>query len=317
MMDTAPARRGSRVTLVVPVYNEAVGLEHNLSAIMEWTARLDGVDTRVLLVDDGSRDDTAALAIALRERWPNLSVLCLTRHFGKEAAIQAGLEHADADAVVVMDSDLQHPPSLLPRMVELWRNGAAVVETYKTSRERESFASRVARRGFYRMLRVVGAGDIEQETDFKLLDRQAVDAYLALPERGRFFRGLVQWMGYDAARIPFEVPSRLHGRSRWSTWSLVRLSLVATTSFSAVPLQCVTLLGIVTFAVSLVLGGKAIYDKATGQAIGGFTTVILLLLFIGSVLMVSLGLLGVYVARIFDEIKARPRYVANWRKSRL
>lgn len=309
-----------RLTLVIPVYNEADGLRAHLQAILQAADALP-LHSRLLVVDDGSVDGTRALVGELCAARDDVALLALNRNFGKEAAILAGLAQALRDpgcaAVVVMDSDLQHPPALLAQMVELWRGGAAVVEAVKTARRTRSGPYRALANLFYRLFDRLTGLDLHNHSDFKLLDRTVVQAYLALPERTRFFRGLVGWMHYPAAQIPFEEPARTRGESKWDALRLLRLSWDSISSFTALPLQLVTLLGVITFVISLLLGAKALYDKLAGQALDGFTTVILLLLIIGSVLMFSLGLLGSYVARIYDEIKARPHYLVDRQASHL
>ncbi len=310
------------ICLIIPVFNEATGLQHNLDKILRQLETLpETVSINLLIVDDGSTDSTPGIVQELCETRDDISLLVLNRNFGKEAAMMAGLDHAavvaNCDAVVVMDSDLQHPPALLPKMIELWLGGADVVEAVKTSRETRTGLYRYFANMFYRVFDALTGQDLRNHSDYKLLDRKVVEAYCSLPERTRFFRGLVGWMQFPAAQVPFEEPAREAGESKWGAWRLLTLSWQSISSFTALPLQLVTLLGGVTFLVSLIFGAKALYDKMSGQALDGFTTVILLLLIIGSVLMFSLGLLGSYVARIYDEIKARPHYLLDKKNSRL
>ncbi len=317
-MTTQNTQKTHHLTLIIPVYNEADGLRRHLDEILRQLEALPAsFSTDLLIVDDGSTDSTPGIVQALCEQCSDVSLLVLNRNFGKEAAIMAGLDHADADAVVVMDSDLQHPPALLPKMVELWLGGADVVEAVKISRNTRSGPYRYFANVFYHIFDTLTGLDLHNHSDYKLLDRKVIEAYRSLPERTRFFRGLVNWMHFPAAQIPFEEPAREAGESKWGALRLLKLSWQSISSFTALPLQLVTILGGVTFLVSLLLGAKALYDKLSGQALDGFTTVILLLLIIGSVLMFSLGLLGSYVARIYDEIKARPHYLIAPGKSRL
>jgi len=299
------------ITVVIPVFNEEHALAHNLEVIFRHLDALPDVEANVLIVDDGSRDRSADVAQAFCEQRRDTRLICLTRNFGKEAAIHAGLDHATGDAVIVMDSDLQHPPELIEEMIASWRNGASIVEAYKISRGRESWLSRLLANSFYSVFNSVAGMDLRNHSDYKLLDRAIVDLWRSLPERARFFRGMVHWLGFPAAQIPFEVPERKHGDSAWSRLRLLGFSLSAITSFSAVPLQFVTLFGVLTFVISVVFGAIALYDKFTGQAVSGFTTVILLILIIGSILMISLGLMGIYIARIYDEVKRRPAYIVR------
>lgn len=305
------------IAIVIPVFNEGANIGSNLEALRCHLRTIPNQPFRLIVVDDGSTDDTPGILRNLALADPEIAILRLTRNFGKESAIQAGLENVlpNTAAVIVMDADLQHPPSLIPRMVQLWYQGFEIVEAYKTDRGRETFASKLQTRTFYRIFAALSGMDIQNQSDFKLLDRRPLNEYLSLKERNRFFRGIVSWMGFASARIPFVVPERPHGSSRWPKLRLFRYSISAITSFSSIPLQLITILGTSTLVLSLLLAAKALYDKFTGIALGGFTTIILLQLFIGSALMISLGLIGIYIARIHDEVKGRPTYIIDWKRS--
>ena len=303
------------ITLIIPVFNEATALEQHLPVIFNTIAAVTAVRWQVLLIDDGSTDNTLEQLKILSSHYKNLQFLSLNRNFGKEAAILAGLMHSQSDAVIVMDSDLQHPPALIPQMVLLWQQGIQVVEAYKVSRGEESWWSKLLVHGFYRTFRLLAEIDITNHSDFKLLDKQVVEVYCQLPEKKRFFRGMIHWMGFASAQLPFSVPARQHGTTAWSKFKLLRFSFHALTSFSSLPLQLITLFGIFCFFLSMSIGGIALYHKVAGVAVSGFTTVILLILLIGSLLMFALGLIGVYIAQIYDEIKSRPIYLINWQKS--
>ena len=305
------------VTLIIPVFNEAEALAGNLEAILTQADGVADVDLQLLVVNDGSTDATLEVMQGFCESHPQTSLLSLNRNFGKEAAIMAGLDYVAGDAAIVMDSDLQHPPALIPQMLAIWQGGVAVVEACKTARPSQSTAYRLLARGFYALFGSLTGMDLRNHSDFKLLDRKVIDAYRQLPERGRFFRGLVTWLHFPTAQVYFTEPARETGVSKWSGLRLLNLSWQSISSFTSLPLHLVTLLGLFTFLVSLVLGGKALYDKLSGQALDGFTTVILLLLLIGSVLMFSLGLVGSYIARIYEEIKGRPVYLVDEQNSRL
>lgn len=240
--------------------------------------------------------------------------MSLTRNFGKEAAILAGLQQAEGDAVIVMDSDLQHPPDLIPKMVEIWRQGVYVVDACKSSRGRESKLSAFLAVAFYHVFGRMAQIDVQQSSDFKLLDRRVVDVYCSLPERKRFFRGLTAWMGFSSARVYFDVPDRLHGSSTWTRLKLLRLSVDALTGFSTGALHLITLLGLVSLVVSIVIGSISLYHKLVGVAVDGFTTVILIVLLLGSFIMVGLGIIGIYLEQIFTEVKGRPPYLIDQRK---
>jgi glycosyltransferase involved in cell wall biosynthesis len=299
------------LSIVVPAFQEAAGLRAGLDAIYA-AARQAQLAFEIIVVDDGSTDDTwGAIAAACREM-PEIVGVRLSRNFGKEGAIAAGLDRAQGDACIVMDADLQHPPGLIPEMVRRWREeGWDVVEAVKSHRGRESAVHRLVARTFYRAAAWLTGHDLQDASDFKLLDRRVLNEWRRLGERATFFRGLVAWLGFRRTQIGFEVPPRANGPSRWSLTALSGLAVHAVTSFSALPLQLVTLLGLAILFVAVVLGLQAIRLWWEGLALPGFTTVILLQLIIGGVLMLSLGIIGTYIARIYDEVKARPRYVVR------
>lgn len=312
-----------RVAVVIPALNEAENIQSNLAVIREHLAKISDVRFTLIVVDDGSVDDTAGLVREMRTR-PALDedaeihLLSLNRHFGKESAIAAGLRAGlNFDAVIVMDSDLQHPPALIAEMVERWQAGAQVVEAVKSSRGNETRTRGLLVRGYYALFNFLTRLSISDHTDFKLLDNIVVKACVALPEHGRFFRGLVRWMNFPSEQILFDVPESTRKRSAWGSAALFHYAIDSITSFTAFPLQIVTLLGGLTFLFSVVIGAMALVDKISGAAVDGFTTVILLILLVGSVLMFSVGLIGIYVGRIYDEVKRRPAYLVNPRKSTL
>ena len=304
--------------IVIPVYNGASHILDCLGAVNEQTRQLAGMATELIIVDDGSSDNTLELVRNYRQQTGsrNIKVISLTRNFGKESAIQAGLNYAiEFDAVVVMDSDLQHPPELIPQMVEFWRQGSFVVEGVKSFRGEESVAKSLLVRSYFQLFNFLTRLNISNDTDFKLLDKSVVQAYCLLPESNRFFRGLMRWMNYPSQQIYFDVPDTGMRKSNWSIALLFRYAVSSITAFSAYPLQLVTLLGGITFLISAVIGSMALYDKLSGEAVDGFTTVILLILIIGSVLMFSLGLIGTYIGQIYSEVKRRPSFQINTEKS--
>ena len=296
------------LSVVLPAFNEEASVPRaadTLSALLEGA----GIDHEIVFVDDGSRVHTWQAVQAQTQRHPQVRGVRFSRNFGKEAAIFAGLAQARGDCVVVMDCDLQHPPEKAVEMYRLWQQGYQVVEGVKTSRGKESFLHTFAARSFYSIISRATGIDMSRASDFKLLDRRAVDTLLAMREKNAFFRALSSWIGFSTAQVEFEVQPRLEGESKWSVRSLVRYALTNIASFSTAPLQLVTLLGVVVFTCSVVLGVWSLWQKATGQALEGFTTVILLQLLIGSILMICLGIIGYYIAKIYEEIKDRPRYI--------
>jgi len=293
----------------VPAFNEEEGLVDALTQIQR-RAREAGLPYQLIVVDDGSTDATWNVLARLCAEMPELQAVRFSRNFGKEAAIAAGIEQADGDAAIIMDADLQHPPALIPEMVRLWRDeGWDVVEAVKTHRGREWWIHRIMARFFYQAARILTGHNLQDASDYKLLDRRVIDAWRRFGERSTFFRGLVSWLGFQRTQIFFNVPERLQGSSRWSFTGLTGLAIHALTSFSAVPLQVVTALGVVTLLIAVGVGVQALRLWYEGLALPGFTTVILLQLTTSGFLMLSLGIIGTYVARIYDEVKARPRYI--------
>lgn len=300
----------STISILVPVKDEEHTLPSLLRELEETLSPLNGrYQFHVLMLDDGSRDGTVEFIKRYKPQAYSLGLCSFTRNFGKESAITAGLDRCKSDAYVVMDGDLQHPPSLIPSMILEWEQGYKVVEGIKLDRGDESTVYRFCSRLFYKSLNSLASLDLENLSDYKLLDHEVADAMRRLPERDRFFRGLIDWMGYPKQQIPFRVPRRESGASSWSRWQLVKFSLSSISSFSSVPLQLVTIIGVAMLIFSLTLGSITLYQWSAGQAVTGFTTVIILLLAIGSMLMVSLGLIGLYLSRIYDEVKGRPAYI--------
>lgn len=305
------------ISIIIPVFNESASLAKRLKTIQEKIEDVEGVRFCFIVVNDGSTDDTLECLQDFAEAESRTEVISFTRNFGKESAILAGLKHVRGDAAIVIDSDLQHPPEMIPAMVNLWRQGVDVVEACKKSRGRESLGRKMLSKGFYKVFGLMAGRDIKDHSDFKLLDKKVVQAYCSLPERRRFFRGLVSWMGYSSAIMYFDVPERTRGSSGWSRLNLFRLSVDALTGFTSAPLYLINILGGACLLLGLIIGGMAVYDKFTGQAVSGFTTVILLILILGGVIMFGLGLMGIYLAQIFKEVKQRPHYILDKKKSRV
>jgi glycosyltransferase involved in cell wall biosynthesis len=294
------------VSVIIPLFNEAGAVRETLQEILRHTGSTT-YDCEVILIDDGSTDGTWDIVTSMAQSQERVKGIRLSRNFGKEAAIAKGLEFASGDAVIVIDGDGQHPPELIPAMLSLWeKEGVDIVEAVKTDRGNERISSTTGAKLFYWLMNLLSGIEINNSSDFKLLGREVVDAHNRLPESSRFFRGIVSWLGYSKVQIPFSVRERTAGRSGWSLIRLVKLALDASTSFSSLPLHVITILGMITFLVSIILGVQTLYMKYSGAAVSGFTTVILLLLLMCSVLMVSLGIIGVYLGRIFEEVKRRP-----------
>jgi glycosyltransferase involved in cell wall biosynthesis len=299
------------LSVVMPVFREGAHLSAILAAVRSSMTQCN-VPYELVLVDDGSPDDTWRVIAAEAKTFRTVRALRLSRNFGKESALCAGLEHAKGDAVVLMDADGQHPPSLLPGLVQTWQSsGADIVEAVKRHRGRESLSSKIGALFFYFILNKLSGFHFKGASDFKLLNRKAVNAWLEMRERNVFFRGMTVWMGFTTVQIPFEVVPRSTGHSTWSGLRRLKLALVGITAFSSFPLHLVTFAGVIFLGLSVVLGIETLYLKLAGRAVSGFATVILLELIMGSFLMISLGIIGEYLARIYEEVKHRPRYVVT------
>lgn len=302
------------LSVVVPLYNEGAHLKEVFQSITQVLQSLEQ-SFELIFVDDGSQDDTWAGLSALRKDHPWLDILRLSRNFGKEAALAAGLQVARGQAVVILDGDLQHPPELIREMFARWQEGEVdIVEAVKVARSAEPLFVRMGARLFYGMHARLGGTALQGATDFKLLDRKVIDAWKQMGERNIFFRGMAAWLGFRRETVSFSVPPRVGGASRWSLWGLLRLAVTGITSFTSLPLHLTTLIGGLFLLFSFLLGGHTLYMKFTGQAVSGFATVILLLLIMGSCILISIGIVGIYIARIYEEVKARPRYLVAERQ---
>ena len=296
------------LSVVLPSYNEEEMVPVAARTVHEILAA-EGIDHELLFVDDGSKDATWQRIQEAAASVPTVRGVHFSRNFGKEAAIFAGLSEAKGDCVAVIDCDLQHPPEKLVEMYRLWEQGFEVVEGVKSDRGKESVMHRFAAKTFYAIISRATGIDMSRASDFKLLDRKAVNVILTMREKRAFFRALSSWVGFRTTEVSYEVRERTAGESKWSTWSLMKYAVSNITAFTAMPLHLVTVFGVITLLTSVVLGIIALVQKIAGTALGGFTTVIILLLFLGSLIMISLGIIGYYVGNIYEEIKDRPRYI--------
>ncbi len=300
------------LSVIIPAYNEQDMISQTFHTVKEILTTA-AIPFELLFIDDGSKDMTYANIVELSKTNPEVKGISFSRNFGKESAIFAGLEAARGACCVIMDCDLQHPPQTIIEMYHLWEEGYEVVEGIKSSRGKETPVHTLCANGFYGIISKIIGIDMANASDFKLLDRRAVDALLLMPERTPFFRALSSWIGFKTASVSFEVQERTVGSSKWSFFSLVKYAIKNITSFSGAPMQFVSLMGWIMFIFSIIFGIHSLYRYFNGTALEGFTTVILLELIIGSVLMISLGIIGHYISRIYDEIKGRPRYIINKR----
>jgi glycosyltransferase involved in cell wall biosynthesis len=296
------------LSVVVPAHNEAHGIAHAIDVILSAVASC-GMQAELIVVDDGSQDGTFDRVKELAARDRRIKGLRFTRNFGKEAALLAGLRAASGSAVITIDADLQHPPALIATMIEQWRAGARVVDAVKRGRAGDGALTRLRAGLFNALLSRLAGINLRNASDFKLLDRVVVDAIAReLPERQRFYRGLADWVGYRHVSVQFDVEPRAQGEGKWSVWRLVQLATTAIVSFTSAPLQIVTILGVLTLVLGMGVGADALIAWFQGRAVSGFATTIITLLIVGSFIMISLGIIGEYIAKIYDEIKARPPY---------
>ncbi|MGE5405576.1 MAG: glycosyltransferase family 2 protein [Candidatus Saccharibacteria bacterium] len=297
------------LSIVIPAFNEEGNIANVVKATLPEVQKT-GMDHEIIIVDDGSSDNTWGTIKTISAQYPSVKGIKLSRNFGKESAICAGLEQAAGDAVVIMDCDLQHPPHYIPEMVKVWREtGADIVECVKQNRSSESLVNRAGAFTFYKIINWLSGYDLNGASDFKLLNRSAVDSWKTMPERNLFFRGMSRWLGFHRETVEITIADREVGTSAWSFFRLIGLAVTAVTSFSSLPLRLVTIFGALFLVLALGLGIQTIYMFIAGKAVTGFTTVILLLLIIGSLLMLSLGIIGEYIAAIYREVKQRPRYL--------
>ena len=306
-----PTRQRALLSVVVPAYNESdvlVAFHRRLAAVLDGLA----MDAEILFVDDGSRDDTLAVIRRLREFDRRVGVIALSRNFGKEVALTAGLDHAHGDAVVVIDADLQDPPELIPQLIEHWHEGCDVVYAKRASRGGETFFKRVSAHVFYRLIQRFSQVGIPTDTgDFRLLSRRAVDALKKLREQHRFMKGLFAWIGYPQKAVTYRRDARVAGHTKWNYWKLWNLALDGITSFTTAPLKAATCLGLVVTAAALLYAGLTLYHAICGDPANGNAALILVVLFLGGVQLICIGVIGEYLGRMFDEAKHRPLYLID------
>lgn len=306
------ARRRPVLSVVVPVHNEEAVVQAFYGRLAATLGKL-ALPFEVIFVNDGSTDNTLKLVDGFRRRSPNVATVDLSRNFGKEVAMTAGMDFAQGDAVVVIDADLQDPPELIPRLVEKWRDGYDVVYAVRTARDGESFFKRFTAHAFYRVMRGVGSVQIPVDTgDFRLLSRRAVDALMQLRERHRFMKGLFTWIGYRQIGVPYHRGSRQAGKTNWNYWKLWNFALDGITSFTTVPLKIATYIGFAT-AIGAFLYGTVFVLRTLiyGNPVPGYPSLMAVILFLGGIQLMAIGVIGEYLGRMFDESKHRPLYLVN------
>lgn len=303
------------LSCIIPCLNE----QENLNALLpELLAMLQaqGCAYEILVVDDGSTDGTAQVMGHWTTLHPQIVYLRLSRNFGKESALTAGLEAARGQVVVCMDADMQHPPSLVPRMLDRWREGVQMVYAVRATREDETLFKRIGTRVFYKLMRTSNGLHVpENAGDFRLMDRAVVDALRCLPERDRFMKGLFAWVGFEAEAIPYTPPERLHGTSRFKPVKLFRFAVDGLTAFTTWPLRLLSITGLALSVLSFLYGLYVIVSHwMYGDPVRGWATLITVVLFFAGVNLISIGVVGEYIARIFTEVKGRPVYLLRDRR---
>ena len=311
---THPDGPDAGLSFVIPLYNEAGGLEALHAQLIETARHLRerrGLNCEVVYIDDGSRDATLSIAHALPATALDVQIVSLSRNFGKEAALLAGLDHARNGALLFMDGDGQHPPALIDTLVSRWLDdGYDVVYTAKAHRENEPLGRRLAARVFYMIINWHARQKIpENAGDFRLLSPRAAVALRQLPERNRFFKGLASWIGFRQVRIDYEPAERVHGRSSWNMRALIGLSIEALTSFSVAPLRLASMLGLLLAFGAFVFGVQILIETVVfGRSVPGYPSVMIGLMIIGGVQLIMIGVMGEYIGKVLSEIKARPVY---------
>ncbi len=300
----------NKLSVVLPAYNEELMVGKTCRVLAQVLTEAE-IPYELVVVNDGSSDRTWEEIQKAGERDANVTGVLFSRNFGKEAAIFAGLAQTGGDVVAVMDCDLQHPPQTLIEMYRLWQDGYEVIEGVKSDRGKEGFLHKECAGFFYDIMSKATKVNMKDASDFKMLDRKAVDSILSMPERNMFFRATSTWVGYKTTSVEFEVQEREAGVSKWSPWTLVKYAFTNIVAFTTFPLQFVTITGVVCFICSLILMIYSLIQYFAGSAVEGYTTLLMVLLLVGSAMMISLGIIGYYIAKIYEEVKRRPRYIIS------
>ena len=299
------------LSVVAPLFNEEQTVAELHRRLRDSLA---GLELEIVLVDDGSDDETPRILARLAAEDAGLRVVTLSRNFGHQAALTAGLDHARGDAIVMMDGDLQDPPEVIPQMLERWREGADVVYAVRRTRAGEGRLKLAAARWFYRLFSKLAQVDLEHNAgDFRLMDRRALEALLSMRERNRFLRGMTVWVGFTQTAVYYDRDPRFAGKPKYTLSRLIRLALDGIASFSYRPLQMATVLGFLFSLVAFLAIPVAIGFKVAGQFVPGITTVLLVVLLLGGIQLITVGIIGAYLGRVYEEVKRRPLYVVRER----
>ncbi len=301
------------ITIIVPCYNEQEVLEEFHTKVGKVFSAVPDCRFRFLFVNDGSRDGTLGIIRRLAEEDPRVSYISFSRNFGKEAAMLAGLDYAESDAVILMDSDLQHPPELIPEMVRWWRQGYDDVCAKRADRKDEGFVKRHLTNFFYKLLQKCSRTEIQRNVgDFRLLDRRCVAALRLMREGERYTKGMFTWVGFKKKEIPFHVRPRAAGKTTWNYWSLLNLALEGLTSFTTAPLRLASMFGVaVSFLAILYMIYVFVRAMLYGDPVAGYPTLLTVMLCLGGVQLLALGIIGEYLGRVFNESKRRPLYLVD------
>ncbi len=308
-MQETPPRTPKLLSLVAPVYNEELLIEE---FVARATAALADYDYELVLVDDGSADETPQLLDRMARSDPRVRVIHLSRNFGHQAALTAGLEHAIGDVVAMIDADLQDPPELIPDMIAQWSQGADVVYAVRRQREGETAFKLATASWFYKLFDKLAQVDLEPNSgDFRLLDRSALNALLAMTERSRFLRGMTVWIGFNQTAISYERDARHAGETKYTLRKMLRFSLDAITSFSHLPLQLATYAGMFSAGLAFIAIPVVIVLRIADSYLPGFSSITIAILLLGGIQLIAIGVIGEYVGRIYDEVKHRPLYIVR------
>lgn len=305
-------QKGIELSLVIPVFNESQNLFCLCKRLTNTLEKLT-INYEIILINDGSHDNTLEIALECQKKFSGLLIIDLSRNFGKENALTAGLDYSRGKAVIPMDADLQDPPELISQLIEKWKEGYDVVCAVRRKRIGESFMKKLTASGFYKTIEKIGAVPIPPNTgDFRLLDRKVVDALKGLPEKTRFMKGLFAWVGYHHTYIYFDREPRFSGKTKWNYWKLWNFALDGITAFSSFPLKIWSYLGILIAAITLIYAIVLIIRTIIfGVDIPGYASLMVAVLFLGSVQLIAIGVIGEYLSRIYDEVKGRPVYLVR------
>ncbi|MFZ3060719.1 MAG: glycosyltransferase family 2 protein [Candidatus Methanoperedens sp.] len=300
------------VSIIIPCYNEAGNIKVLYQKILEQINKL-GVGYELIFIDDGSIDETFNIIKSLHKENPNVKSVSFSRNFGHQAAIIAGLDFCKGECAIMMDADLQHPPELIPEMISLWEDGFEIVNTIRDETSGQTFFKKLTSRSFYKLINMVSKTKIEAgSADFRLLDRKVIESFKEIGEYSIFIRGMVNWMGFNSTQIHYKSSERFSGVSKYSIRKMISFALDGITSFSSMPLHISMVLGLLISLLSFIYLVYALYIRFfTNEALEGWTSIIISVLFIGGIQLISIGILGEYLGKIFYEVKKRPRYIIN------